>query len=32
MGIKIIQQIMILMGRAILPHLKGLVEIIEHGL
>lgn len=31
-GIKIVQQIAILMGCAILPHLKGLVEIIEHGL
>ena len=31
-GIKIIQQIAILMGCAILPHLKSLVEIIEHGL
>lgn len=28
-GIKICQQISILMGCAILPHLKGLVEIIE---
>jgi len=31
-GIKIIQQIAILMGCAILPYLKSLVEIIEHGL
>jgi splicing factor 3B subunit 1 len=31
-GIKIIQQIAILMGCAILPHLKSLVEVIEHGL
>lgn len=31
-GIKIIQQIAILMGCAILPHLRALVEIIEHGL
>ena len=31
-GIKIVQQIAILMGCAILPHLKHLVEIIEHGL
>jgi splicing factor 3B subunit 1 len=31
-GIKIIQQIAILMGCAILPYLKNLVEIIEHGL
>lgn len=31
-GIKIVQQIAILMGCAILPHLKGLVSIIEHGL
>ena len=31
-GIKIVQQIAILMGCAILPHLKGLVEIIERGL
>jgi splicing factor 3B subunit 1 len=30
-GIKIIQQIAILLGCAILPHLKSLVEIIEHG-
>eukprot|EP00743_Colponemidia_sp_Colp-15_P002757 GILK01002985.1.p1 GENE.GILK01002985.1~~GILK01002985.1.p1 ORF type:complete len:1205 (-),score=277.67 GILK01002985.1:164-3778(-) len=31
-GIKIVQQISILMGCAVLPHLKGLVDIIEHGL
>ncbi|KAF0294033.1 Splicing factor 3B subunit 1 [Amphibalanus amphitrite] len=31
-GIKIIQQVAILMGCAILPHLRSLVEIIEHGL
>ncbi len=31
-GIKIVQQIAILMGCAILPHLKSLVEIIENGL
>lgn len=31
-GIKICQQIAILMGCAILPHLRSLVEIIEHGL
>ncbi|KAF1744102.1 hypothetical protein MXB_235 [Myxobolus squamalis] len=31
-GIKIIQQISILMGCAILPHLRAMVEIIEHGL
>ncbi|EFA81122.1 HEAT repeat-containing protein [Heterostelium album PN500] len=31
-GIKIIQQIAILMGCAILPHLKSMVEIVEHGL
>lgn len=31
-GIKIVQQISILMGCAILPHLKSLVEIIEHGM
>ena len=30
-GIKIVQQISILMGCAILPHLRSLVEIIEHG-
>ncbi|KAI3963381.1 hypothetical protein MKW98_022803 [Papaver atlanticum] len=31
-GIKIVQQIAILIGCAVLPHLKSLVEIIEHGL
>mmetsp|Transcript_7474 Transcript_7474/g.12384 ORF Transcript_7474/g.12384 Transcript_7474/m.12384 type:complete len:933 (+) Transcript_7474:2-2800(+) len=31
-GIKIVQQIAILMGCAVLPHLKQMVEIIEHGL
>ena len=31
-GIKIVQQIAILMGCAVLPHLRNLVEIIEHGL
>lgn len=31
-GIKIVQQIAILMGAAILPHLKMMVEITEHGL
>ncbi|XP_053668336.1 splicing factor 3B subunit 1-like [Anopheles marshallii] len=31
-GVKIVQQIAILMGCAILPHLKSLVEFIEHGL
>ncbi|XP_064401583.1 splicing factor 3B subunit 1-like isoform X2 [Halichondria panicea] len=31
-GIKICQQIAILMGCAVLPHLKSLVEIIENGL
>ena len=30
-GIKIVQQIAILMGCAVLPHLKSLVEIIENG-
>jgi splicing factor 3B subunit 1 len=30
-SIKIVQQITILMGYAILPHPKSLVEIIEHG-
>lgn len=30
-GIKIVQQISILMGCAVLPHLRSLVEIIEHG-
>lgn len=31
-GIKIVQQIAILMGCAVLPHLKSLVDIIEKGL
>lgn len=31
-GIKIVQQIAILMGCAVLPHLRSLVEIIQHGL
>ena len=31
-GIKIVQQIAILMGCAVLPHLRQMVEIIEHGL
>ena len=31
-GVKIIQQIAILMGCAVLPHLRSLVEIIEPGL
>jgi splicing factor 3B subunit 1 len=31
-GIKIVQQTAILMGCAVLSHLKALVEIIEHGL
>merc|ERR1711904_608013 len=31
-GIKIIQQIAILMGCAVLPHLKQMVDIIAHGL
>jgi len=31
-GIKIVQQIAILMGCAVLPHLKQMVDIIEHGL
>ena len=31
-GIKIIQQIAILIGCAVLPHLKSLVDVIEHGL
>lgn len=31
-GIKIVQQIAILMGCAVLPHLKNLVEAIGHGL
>jgi splicing factor 3B subunit 1 len=31
-GIKIVQQVAILMGAAILPHLKMMVSIVEHGL
>ena len=31
-GIKVIQQIAILMGAAILPHLKFMISIIQHGL
>eukprot|EP00596_Hydrurales_sp_CCMP1899_P009694 CAMPEP_0119038932 /NCGR_PEP_ID=MMETSP1177-20130426/8140_1 /TAXON_ID=2985 /ORGANISM="Ochromonas sp, Strain CCMP1899" /LENGTH=1295 /DNA_ID=CAMNT_0007002149 /DNA_START=75 /DNA_END=3959 /DNA_ORIENTATION=+ len=31
-GIKIVQQIAILMGAAVLPHLKSMVAIAEHGL
>ena len=31
-GIKIVQQIAILMGCAVLPHLRPLVDIIENGL
>jgi splicing factor 3B subunit 1 len=31
-GIKIVQQISIMMGCSVLPHLKNLVSIIEHGL
>jgi splicing factor 3B subunit 1 len=31
-GVKICQQIAILMGCAVLPHLKHLVQLIEHGL
>lgn len=31
-GIKIVQQISILLGCAILPHLKALVDIVKHGL
>ncbi|KAL0721393.1 hypothetical protein Bca4012_035992 [Brassica carinata] len=31
-GIKIVQQIAILIGCAVLPHLRSLVELIEHGL
>lgn len=31
-GIKIVQQIAILLGCGVLPHLKSLVDIIEHGL
>lgn len=32
LGIKIVQQIAILMGCAVLPHLKSLVDIVENGL
>src|SRR3984957_16249676 len=31
-GIKIVQQIAILMGCAVLPHLRNLVDCIAHGL
>lgn len=31
-GIKIVQQVAVLMGCAVLPHLRNLVNIIEHGL
>ncbi|CAE7315162.1 Sf3b1, partial [Symbiodinium microadriaticum] len=31
-GIKIVQQVAILMGAAVLPHLKSMVTICEHGL
>lgn len=31
-GIKIVQQVAILMGAAVLPHLKTMVSIVEHGL
>lgn len=31
-GIKIVQQTAILLGCAVLPHLRGMVEIIRHGL
>lgn len=31
-GIKVVQQVAILMGAAVLPHLKLMVSIIEHGL
>lgn len=31
-GIKIVQQIALLVGCAVLPHLKSLVDIVEHGL
>ncbi|KAJ9456807.1 U2 snRNP component prp10 [Diplonema papillatum] len=31
-GVKIVQQIAILMGCAVLPHLKSLIECIQHGL
>ena len=30
-GIKIVQQIAILMGCAVLPHLRSLVDIVKHG-
>ena len=30
-GIKVVQQIAILMGCAVLPHLKSLVDIVKHG-
>jgi splicing factor 3B subunit 1 len=31
-GIKIVQQIAILLGCGVLPHLKALVDIVKHGL
>jgi splicing factor 3B subunit 1 len=31
-GMKIVQQIAILMGCAVLPHMKSLIDIMEHGL
>ena len=31
-GVKVVQQVAILMGCAVLPHLKGLVEIVQDGL
>ncbi len=31
-GIKIVQQIAILMGCAVLPHLRAMVDIVKHGL
>eukprot|EP01062_Namystynia_karyoxenos_P066104 TRINITY_DN60115_c0_g1_i1.p1 TRINITY_DN60115_c0_g1~~TRINITY_DN60115_c0_g1_i1.p1 ORF type:complete len:1398 (+),score=490.60 TRINITY_DN60115_c0_g1_i1:92-4285(+) len=31
-GVKIVQQIAILMGCAVLPHMKSLIEIMQHGL
>ena len=31
-GIKIVQQIAVLMGAAILPHLKFMVAVVQHGL
>lgn len=31
-GIKIVQQVAVLMGCGVLPHLKNLVDIVEHGL